>query len=62
MDEIEARLLARAGNPGTPSAVSPAPRRTTAPPTVAAPPKEVAASTLPLPDTQIEQLIQQFKK
>ena len=62
MDEIEARLLARAGNPGTPSAASPAPRRTTTPASVAAPPKEVAASTLPLPDTQIEQLIQRFKK
>lgn len=62
MDEIEARLLARAGNPGTPSAASPAPRRTSAPASAAAPSKEVTASTLPLPDPQIEQLIQRFKK
>jgi acetaldehyde dehydrogenase (acetylating) len=62
MDEIEARLLARAGNPSTASAAPSSPRRTSAPAAVTAPIKEVAASTLPLADAQIEQLIQRFKK
>ncbi|WP_420456589.1 aldehyde dehydrogenase family protein [Rubrivirga sp.] len=50
MDEIEARLVARAGNPSvdapTPSASTPTP----------------SSSALPLPDDQIASLIQRFKK
>ncbi|MBC15216.1 MAG: hypothetical protein CMM85_19875 [Rhodothermaceae bacterium] len=59
MDEIEARLVARAGNPTvdrpTPAS-SPAATSPTA--TAAAP----ASSVLPLPDPQIEALVRRFKK
>ncbi len=63
MDEIEARLLARAGNPAAPE--RPAASAPAAP--AAAPKAEpvaatVASTTLPLPEAQIEQLIQRFKK
>ncbi|MDX1547358.1 MAG: aldehyde dehydrogenase family protein [Rhodothermales bacterium] len=57
MDTIEARLLARAGNP---SATPPPPSARPAPSSPLPPP--AAASTLPLPDAQIEQLIRKFKK
>ena len=59
MDEIEARLVARAGNPTvdrpTPAS-SPAATSPTAP--AAAP----ASSVLPLPDPRIEALVRRFKK
>ena len=53
MDEIEARLVARAGNPSssTPGPVAPA-ERSQAP----------ATSALPLPDAQIQSLVRQFRK
>ena len=69
MDEIEARLLARAGNPSatpaaTPKAAVPASggsvRAKAAP--VSSPPASSSATTLPLPDAQIEALITRFKK
>lgn len=53
MDEIEARLVARAGNPP-----SEAPRAAPASASASAP----AASTLPLPDPQIESLVRRFRK
>ncbi|MFQ5570708.1 MAG: aldehyde dehydrogenase family protein [Rhodothermales bacterium] len=68
MDEIEARLLARAGNPVTspdrPSG-SGDQRKAAAPvPSLPTPASSTSPSstTLALPDTRIEQLVQQFKK
>ena len=61
MDEIEARLVARAGNPGAP----PAPRATpTAHATnhAAGSEKPPTSSVLPLPDAQIESLVSRFRK
>lgn len=60
MEAVEARLLARAGNPASeapaPRAEAPAaPRRDT-------PAAPVESSVLPLPDAQIEQLVRQFRK
>ena len=60
MDEIEARLLARAGNPVSPLPVSS--NGGAAPDPVAPTPTLPASTTLPLPDAQIEELIQRFKK
>ncbi len=60
MDEIEARLVARAGNP-TSDAPPAAPR----PPTTAPQPSAPAtptSSALPLPDAQITSLVQRFRK
>ena len=60
MDEIEARLLARAGNPAS---ATPASSNGGAPSAPASPsPTLPASTTLPLPDAQIEELIQRFKK
>ena len=65
MDEIEARLVARAGNPPVENPTAPRPAgdavrqsRADAQPTAAKP----KASALPLPDAQIESLVRQFKK
>ncbi len=60
MDEIEARLVARAGNPSVGAPAAPPTRSTDSarPATEAAP----AASVLPLPDAQIASLVQRFKK
>jgi len=54
MDEIEARLVARAGNPpsAVPKSAAPSARPAGAP----------AASALPLPETQVTALIDRFKK
>ena len=67
MDEIEARLLARAGNPSTSAPASDGGTRPTTAPAPAAsasstPSTPPAATTLPLPDTQIAALIERFKK
>ena len=62
MDEIEARLLARAGNPASPLPVSSNGGAHSAPDPAAPTPTLPASTTLPLPDAQIEELIQRFKK
>ena len=62
MDEIEARLLARAGNPASPSPASSNGGAHSAPDPAAPTPTLPASTTLPLPDAQIEELIQRFKK
>jgi acetaldehyde dehydrogenase (acetylating) len=65
MDEVEARLLARAGNaaPSPRPSERPAPRPSERPspqPSGDGPPTRSA--TLPLPDAQIDRLIRQFRK
>ncbi len=62
MDEIEARLLARAGNPASPSPASSNGGSHSAPDPAASMPTLPASTTLPLPDAQIEELIRRFKK
>ena len=57
MDEIEARLVARAGNP-TVDRPAPAPSTPASAGKAGAP----ASSVLPLPDPQIEALVRRFKK
>lgn len=60
MDEIEARLLARAGNPNGSRRGAPPPAAP--PPASSAARSAPAASALPLPDDQIEGLIRQFRR
>ena len=65
IEQIEARLRARAGNPSAPAsaaASTPLPPGPTANPTADAKPATPQSSTLALPDEQIDRLIQQFKK
>ena len=63
MDEIEARLVARAGNPGSPRPTGGAAGDARQP---AAPTPEAPAATrsaaLPLPDDQIASIVRRFKK
>jgi len=59
MDEIEARLVARAGNP---SSARPAPAPSTAAPGRGASSTEARSAALPLPDDQISSLIRRFKR
>ena len=62
MDQIEERLLARAGNPAT-ARPSPAAAPATPPPAAApAAPQQVDASALPLPDATISELVKAFRK
>ena len=56
MDEIEARLVARAGNP------SPGPAGGGRQPGGAGRPEAPRSSTLPLPDAQVEALVRKFRK
>jgi acetaldehyde dehydrogenase (acetylating) len=59
MDEIEARLVARAGNP---SSARPAPAPSTTAPRRGASSTEARSAVLPLPDDQISSLIRRFKR
>jgi acetaldehyde dehydrogenase (acetylating) len=67
MDEIEARLIARAGNPPPKQERAAPPQRTTPPGRSSAPGSKVpapgpSASSLALPDEQIDALIKRFRK
>lgn len=62
MEEIEARLLARAGNPALPSPASSNGGASSAPAPAVPLPTLPASTTLPLPDAHIEELIRRFKK
>lgn len=62
MDEIEARLLARAGNPSTTPQEASKTTNGSSPEDKTRAKSVVTSSTLPLPDAQIDRLIQQFKK